>query len=116
MTPNTADTWAPHVILYNIYGVTECCVYQALGRVRGAATARSIERGIGRSSLFLIDRETREVFTESDVGAVGELCLGGPQVFHTVKHTPEQLFGQPNRHIQKDIKTLKNLIIRDDRA
>jgi hypothetical protein len=80
MTPKTADTWAPRVTLYNIYGVTECCVYQALGRVRGAATARSIERGIGRSSLFLIDRETRGDITEGIVGVVGELCLCGPQV------------------------------------
>ncbi|KAJ3192303.1 hypothetical protein HK101_006755 [Irineochytrium annulatum] len=92
----------PDVRLLNTYGVTECCVYQTAGEVRGSERERrkNIGVAIGENRVVIMapatkgDREGKvtEVVAEDmrevapgEVGAdgapvIGELWIAGPQV------------------------------------
>ena len=80
-------TAAEGVRLLNVYGVTECCVYQACRAVAGAADRRLLGPPLGDMSLLLRaplppgsdpEEEPREVLPGS--GDLAELWLAGPQV------------------------------------
>ena len=85
-TPSAA-TAAGGVRLLNVYGVTECCVYQACRAVSGPADRRLLGPPLGGTSLLLRaplapasdpGEEPREVLPGS--GELAELWLAGPQV------------------------------------
>jgi len=78
---------AGRVRLLNVYGVTECCVYQACRAVAGPADRRLLGPPLGGTSLLLRaplppgsdpEEEPREVLPGS--GDLAELWLSGPQV------------------------------------
>eukprot|EP00927_Polykrikos_kofoidii_P076810 TRINITY_DN73839_c0_g1_i1.p1 TRINITY_DN73839_c0_g1~~TRINITY_DN73839_c0_g1_i1.p1 ORF type:complete len:965 (+),score=134.90 TRINITY_DN73839_c0_g1_i1:84-2978(+) len=74
--------WAPHVMLLNTYGVTECCGYQAIARVRGAEDRNLIGSPLGENILLLARAPGDDPLTTvaSDSGEIGELWLAGTQV------------------------------------
>ena len=83
----SAATAAGGVRLLNVYGVTECCVYQACRAVSGPADRRLLGPPLGGTSLLLRaplapasdpGEEPREVLPGS--GELAELWLAGPQV------------------------------------
>ncbi|MEE8523271.1 MAG: non-ribosomal peptide synthase/polyketide synthase [Thermoanaerobaculia bacterium] len=78
---------APESRLINEYGPTEtvvgCCVYEVEpgSRLRGPV---AIGRPIANARIHVLDRHLRPL----PVGAVGELCIGGPAVARGYHHRP----------------------------
>lgn len=83
MPQRTVDTWAGAVRLFNVYGVTECTVYQAYAELKHGEAPRRISGSFpGGTEVFLVggsgdDPESR---VEPGSGAQGELWIAGPQV------------------------------------
>lgn len=70
MPPPLLTCWAPKVPLFNIYGVTECTVYQASRRVASAAQgghadaaveARLVGKPLEGCELLLLDKNWKEI-------------------------------------------------------
>ena len=98
MAPALIRRWAAALPLHNIYGVTECTVYQASRRVRAvaepeppptAAEEAAAERAAAREAgllgaplpgctLTLLDDSLRPV--AADGSGEGQLAIGGPQL------------------------------------
>eukprot|EP00960_Hanusia_phi_P013683 401505-Hanusia_phi.AAC.1 len=82
MRQSLVDEWSQHVLLLNVYGVTECAVYQSCSRVRSNEDYRSIGRAIGENQLLLVagDGSDPSRLVEEGSGEEGEIWIAGPQV------------------------------------
>ncbi|MBO4569504.1 MAG: AMP-binding protein, partial [Candidatus Methanomethylophilaceae archaeon] len=74
------------VDFYNIYGPTECTVNVSSFIVRDATPLIPIGRPNSNVRLYVLDKSDRLV----PVGACGELCISGPQVFREYLNNPEK--------------------------
>ena len=73
----TVNTWAAELELYNIYGVTECNVYQSLARIRPDSNPKLLGTALPGSEVYIVDEDGCEVASGS--GETGEIWLSGPQ-------------------------------------
>ncbi|HVH86532.1 MAG TPA: AMP-binding protein, partial [Terriglobales bacterium] len=72
-------------VLVNNYGPTECTVVSTSGVVEcGSSSVPSIGRPIGRTRIYLLDKDGTAV----PQGAVGEICIGGPGVGRGYRNLP----------------------------
>jgi acyl-CoA synthetase (AMP-forming)/AMP-acid ligase II len=80
MPANVVRTWAPHTIVANTYGVTECCAYQSFRRCHALDDTSSGGSGLSlRQSLALIGEalEGNELLLVDDDGNTHTLKEGG---------------------------------------
>ncbi|KAL6064296.1 putative peptide synthase SimD6, variant 2 [Balamuthia mandrillaris] len=105
MPSRMVQRWAPHVMLLNTYGVTECCVYQAFAVLSSASMdGRTLTRPLRGTTLFLMSLQEEEEKAKEGgknepkglsslvperSGQQGELWIGGLQVGQGYLNRPE---------------------------
>ncbi|KAL7750938.1 hypothetical protein RI367_003518 [Sorochytrium milnesiophthora] len=71
------EQWAPKCTVINTYGPTEATIMCVANRCSKAETAGSnIGRPVGTTVVYVLNEALQVV----PLGAVGELCIGGPQL------------------------------------
>ncbi|EKX52453.1 hypothetical protein GUITHDRAFT_58154, partial [Guillardia theta CCMP2712] len=82
MRQSLVEEWGEEVLLLNVYGVTECAVYQSCSRMRRGGDTKSIGRAIGDNMLLLVagDGSDPSHLVEEGSGEEGEIWIAGPQV------------------------------------
>ncbi|MCQ2069900.1 MAG: amino acid adenylation domain-containing protein [archaeon] len=83
LVPLVPPEW---VDFYNIYGPTECTVNVSTYIVKDDSPLLPIGRPNSNIRLYILDKNDRIV----PVGACGELCISGPQVFREYLNNPEK--------------------------
>ncbi|ADL52011.1 non-ribosomal peptide synthetase [Clostridium cellulovorans] len=63
----------PHIVLYNEYGPTECCVATSYNKISGIEDVSSIGKPIPNSNIFILNKQNDLI----PIGFVGELCISG---------------------------------------
>ena len=79
------DRWAHRVRLYDGYGLTECAVQVFTTFVSSTADVGVISEPLPRNSILLMDRQGKI----PRVGEIGEICIGGQQVFSRYLDAPK---------------------------
>ena len=77
LTQDMVTTWAPVVTLRNAYGPTEASVVVAMKEVTVDTTGGNIGRPLASSGALIVEANGDRPLP---YGAVGELCLWGPQL------------------------------------
>ena len=77
MSPAFRDRWANRVNLYDGYGPTECAVQVSTTLVSPSSDVGVISSPLPGNMILLLDRQG-EI---PRVGEIGEICIGGHQVF-----------------------------------
>lgn len=95
------STWAPQITLINTYGVTECCVYQAISVLTPSTHRKSIGEPLPGNEILIMTPESgsadqipytdpldmRPVQTDST--EIGEIWIAGKQVGLGYLNRPE---------------------------
>ncbi|KAK9763654.1 hypothetical protein K7432_009456 [Basidiobolus ranarum] len=86
LTKFVRDAWASKVKLHNGYGPTETAVYTIIKEsVQQSTSCTNIGWPIGRSKVLILNDRLELV----PLGAVGELCIGGPQLARGYLNRPD---------------------------
>ncbi|KAK9708291.1 hypothetical protein K7432_009731 [Basidiobolus ranarum] len=86
LTNSVRDSWTSKVTFHNGYGPTETTVYAIIRESLSQHTScTNIGRPIGRNKVFILN-DRLELLPP---GAVGELCIGGPQLARGYLNRPE---------------------------
>ncbi|ORX94727.1 amino acid adenylation, partial [Basidiobolus meristosporus CBS 931.73] len=86
MTPDLKDRWASLAHLSNAYGPTESAVaFMVNRRVTESTSCGNIGLPFGRNRIYILDSRLRPV----PLGAVGELCVSGPQLARGYLNRPD---------------------------
>jgi amino acid adenylation domain-containing protein len=86
MPPDLAKELIPRCSsLWNMYGPTETTVWSTIARVSSAERRIPIGRPIANTSVYIVDRELRQV----PLGSTGELLIGGEGLARGYLNHPE---------------------------
>lgn len=89
MTREDAAKWAPHLLLFNGYGPSECCVFTTTRRYYGAELDTSnIGYSTDASTCWIVDPSDHEKL--APIGTAGELLIDGPLVGRGYLDKPEK--------------------------
>ena len=84
MTSTIVDTWGntPGLILANIYGVTECCVYQSYSPISDNKKYFYLGDAFPNCKIHVITRSKKHPFPTlvTSLEEIGEIWIGGDQV------------------------------------
>ena len=106
MTAGIIEQWASALRLVNIYGVTECTVYQSSHTVVATSSASSTKdlelqgsllgAALPGCHLVLLDAELKPILppscdnlVEDDERCIGQIAIGGPQLARGYLNKPE---------------------------
>ena len=108
MSGDILHKWEKQVKLINIYGVTECCVYQAYSLLQSTFTLTSIPssqrvklltHSMKGNFLFLVDKNDKMKEVKEGSGEVGEISISGLQIAEGYllrdQLTAEKFFNHP---------------------
>ncbi|KAK9718486.1 hypothetical protein K7432_005451 [Basidiobolus ranarum] len=86
LTKPVRDTWVEGVTLHNGYGPTETTVYTIIRTSLSKFTpCTNIGWPIGRNKVFILNDRLETI----PLGAIGELCFGGPQLARGYLNKPD---------------------------
>ncbi|ORX95071.1 hypothetical protein K493DRAFT_351909 [Basidiobolus meristosporus CBS 931.73] len=86
LTKSVRDAWASKVKLHNGYGPTETAVYTIIKQsLKPSTSCANIGWPIGRSKVLILNDRLELI----PLGAVGELCIGGPQLARGYLNRPD---------------------------
>ncbi|OQE16304.1 hypothetical protein PENFLA_c028G04421 [Penicillium flavigenum] len=77
VTPDLVETWTPHCVVMNCYGPTEASILAAAGYIERGGNARVIGHPLENCAAMILELDSLKL---APYGAVGELCLSGPQL------------------------------------
>ncbi|KAL4939595.1 hypothetical protein BDV06DRAFT_224867 [Aspergillus oleicola] len=86
--PSGAQTWSPHVTLFNGYGPAECSI---LATVNGPITEKEKAPSVGTAlagAIWVTD--TEDYNRLAPIGVIGELLISGPLVARGYLNDPER--------------------------
>ncbi|KAK9703357.1 hypothetical protein K7432_010783 [Basidiobolus ranarum] len=86
LTKNVRNAWAGEVKFYNGYGPTETTVYAIVNNlVKQSTSCTNIGWPMGRNKVYILNDKLELI----PLGAVGELCIGGPQLARGYLNRPK---------------------------
>ncbi|EFQ99575.1 tyrocidine synthetase 1 [Nannizzia gypsea CBS 118893] len=77
VTPDLVETWAPHCHVMNCYGPTEAAILAVAGTIEHGMNSKVIGHPLKNCISMILEPGSMRL---SPYGAVGELCLSGPQL------------------------------------
>ncbi|KAL4951400.1 hypothetical protein BDW69DRAFT_186434 [Aspergillus filifer] len=86
--PSAAETWSPHVILFNGYGPAECTI---LATANGPITKKEKAPSVGSAlagAIWVVD--TEDYNRLAPIGVIGELLISGPLVARGYLNDPQR--------------------------
>ncbi|KAL4928191.1 uncharacterized protein BDV17DRAFT_291936 [Aspergillus undulatus] len=88
VAPSAAETWSPHVTLFNGYGPAECTI---LATANGPIVKKEKAPSVGTAlsgAIWVVDTEDHNRLTP--IGVIGELLISGPLVARGYLNDPER--------------------------
>ncbi|PYH91183.1 tyrocidine synthetase 1, partial [Aspergillus ellipticus CBS 707.79] len=86
VTPDLVETWTPHCVVMNCYGPTEASILAAVGTIEQGGNARVIGYPLKNCINMILEPDSLRM---APYGALGELCLSGPQIARGYLNRPE---------------------------
>ncbi|EPS31251.1 hypothetical protein PDE_06206 [Penicillium oxalicum 114-2] len=86
VTPDLVEIWTPHCVVMNCYGPTEASILAAAGYIEPGGNARVIGHPLPNCAAMILEVDSLRL---APYGAVGELCLSGPQLARGYLNRPE---------------------------
>ncbi|KAL7629878.1 hypothetical protein AAE478_001401 [Parahypoxylon ruwenzoriense] len=80
------ETWAPHCTVMNCYGPTEASILAAAGYISPGGNSKVIGHPLRNIQALILEPNS---LNEVPYGAIGELCLVGPQLARGYLNRPE---------------------------
>lgn len=104
MPKQMIQDWALRVSLFNTYGVTECCVYNAFRRLHVSDAPNLLGAPLPRNSLLVLPEEAaasvESVHFEAEEAVQGELVIAGAQVGEGYLKRPDLTARQFRSHAE----------------
>lgn len=80
------EVWAPHCTVMNCYGPTEASILAAAGYISSGENSKVIGYPLPNVQAFILEPHG---LTEVPYGAIGELCIAGPQLARGYLNRPD---------------------------
>ncbi|EAW13719.1 putative nonribosomal peptide synthase [Aspergillus clavatus NRRL 1] len=86
VTPDLVEIWTPHCLVMNCYGPTEASILAAAGAIEQGGNNRVIGHPLKNCVSLIVEPDSLRL---APYGAIGELCLAGPQLARGYLNRPE---------------------------